>query len=417
MHMVQVCAQYPPDAPWPASSYYYDIQTCLAVQEGSTKIDRRRPIPAQERFAGNIQGSKEEVATEIELASNFPRVLPAREAKPNAQNGNGDSDLTSALKSPSRVWAVLIGIDAYGYPTYPLRGCVADALAMKQYLVEDLLVPKERIQSLLGCHDTSPTDVSPIPSRANIVGTLLSLITNPNIERGDPIIIYFAGHGSRYRSSDYYDNEVPDDDKEPDDERSHKYIEALCPTDRDSGESSGTPIPDISDRELNTVLSQLSRTKGHQITVILDCCHAGSLTRTVTSDVRTAPPLKRFLLEEMLRAGEEDLKDLPGYLPGSILAVDWCPDMASHVLVAACRGHEYASSKEVRKAKGMLDSWGGVFTSLLIGTLKSGQLREQATYTDLIKALPRRDLRQYSQTPITRGKRKRTCLWYQDRRR
>ncbi|KAK0205479.1 hypothetical protein DFS33DRAFT_1239179, partial [Desarmillaria ectypa] len=170
----------------------------------------------------------------------------------------------------SRVWAFLVGID--GYPSNPLRGCVADALAMKQHFVEDLLVPRERIQSLLGPtdqgHDT-PADVSSIPSRANILSVLLSLITNPNIERGDPIIIFFAGHGSRYPLSD--DDDDPDFDEEPDDERSRKFVEALCPIDRNTRDSGGVLIPDITDRELNTILSQISRSKGHRITFILDC--------------------------------------------------------------------------------------------------------------------------------------------------
>ncbi|PBK63120.1 hypothetical protein ARMSODRAFT_846101, partial [Armillaria solidipes] len=178
------------------------------------------------------------------------------------------------------IWAVLVGID--GYSSYPLRGCVADALAMKQYLVEDLLVPEDRVQSLLGSmnhRDTSQTDVSSIPSRENILSVLLSLITNPDIERGDPIIIFFAGHGSRYALSDYDDDEDSDFDEELEDGRSHKFVEAVCPIDRNTLDSRGALIPDISDRELNIILSQISRTKGHRITFILDCCHAGGVTR------------------------------------------------------------------------------------------------------------------------------------------
>ncbi|KAK0224027.1 peptidase C14, caspase domain-containing protein, partial [Armillaria fumosa] len=175
------------------------------------------------------------------------------------------------------IWAVLIGID--GYLSYPLRGCVADALTMEQYLVDDLLVPRERIQKLLGparSGDTS-TDVSSIPSRANVISLLHSLITNPNIKCGDPIIIFFSGHGSRYSLSD--DDDDPDFDEELDDERSGKYVEALCPMDRNTLDSSGALIPDITDRELNTILAQIARTKGNRITFILDCCHAGSVTR------------------------------------------------------------------------------------------------------------------------------------------
>ncbi|KAK0451919.1 peptidase C14, caspase domain-containing protein, partial [Armillaria borealis] len=172
------------------------------------------------------------------------------------------------------VYAVLIGID--GYSTYPLRGCVADALAMKKYFVEYLHVPNERIQSLLGpAHygDTSTEVPSLSPSRANILSVLLSLITNPDIKYGDPIIIFFAGHGSRYLLSS---QDGPDDDKAL---SPPKFVEAFCPMDRDSRDSNGVPVPDISDRELNTILSQIVSEKGSRITCILDCCHAGSITR------------------------------------------------------------------------------------------------------------------------------------------
>ncbi len=289
---------------------------------------------------------------------------------------------------PDRVWAVLVGIDEYS--RYPLNGCVTDALAMEQYLTDDLLVPRERIQILLGPRNTV-TDASSLPSRANILSLLLSLTTNPNIEHGDPIIIFFAGHGSRYPLSDHDDDE---------DECPPKFAEAFCPMDRGTLDSSGVPIPSITDRELNTILSQISRTKGHRITVILDCCHAGSITRG--SEVRTAPPEEGASLEGMLLAAEKTLKDLPGYR--SIVAEDWTPDMDSHVVVAACR------EDEVARAKQRGEAWGGAFTTALVKVLKLGKLREEATYMDLIETLAPRIC---NQTPNVAGRRKNTRLWYQ----
>ncbi|PBK64593.1 hypothetical protein ARMSODRAFT_1087990 [Armillaria solidipes] len=77
------------------------------------------------------------------------------------------------LPNSSRFWAVLIGID--GYPYYPLHGCVSDAKLMEKYLVENLGVPKNRIQLLLGGDDL---DTVSSPTRANILRTLYSLIDN-----------------------------------------------------------------------------------------------------------------------------------------------------------------------------------------------------------------------------------------------
>ncbi|KAK0437249.1 uncharacterized protein EV420DRAFT_1219552, partial [Desarmillaria tabescens] len=162
----------------------------------------------------------------------------------------------------SRFWAVLIGIDAY--PSNPLRGAVSDALTMRKFLINDLGIPEHRIQYLLGPHD--PTTGDPLaPSHANIINTLHSLISNEEIQRGDNIIIYYAGHGSSYQrsmhsataKSKYSRNFCP--------------VEALCPIDRDTKDVDGRWIPDISDRELNVLFTEISRVKGHKITFILDC--------------------------------------------------------------------------------------------------------------------------------------------------
>ncbi|PBK94590.1 hypothetical protein ARMGADRAFT_1164235 [Armillaria gallica] len=48
----------------------------------------------------------------------------------------------------SRFWAVLISVD--GDPHYPLHGCVSDAELMEKYLIENLGVPSNHIQRLLG---------------------------------------------------------------------------------------------------------------------------------------------------------------------------------------------------------------------------------------------------------------------------
>ncbi|KAK0186894.1 peptidase C14, caspase domain-containing protein, partial [Armillaria mellea] len=157
--------------------------------------------------------------------------------------------------------AVLIGIDAY--ESNPLRGCVRDTLMVERYLTEDLSVPKHRIQRLLGSNEHTSLDSYHIPTRVNIIQTLLGLINNAEIQKGDNIIIYFSGHGSRYSTAGYCAN-------------TNDSIESLCPIDRT--ESNGSHIPDISDREINKVLQNISRAKGHHVTFILDCSHAGTTT-------------------------------------------------------------------------------------------------------------------------------------------
>ncbi|KAK0207481.1 hypothetical protein IW262DRAFT_1234250, partial [Armillaria fumosa] len=160
--------------------------------------------------------------------------------------------------------AVVIGIDAYESIS-PLKCSVTDAQSFREYLTTKLGIPAMRIQVLLGSKQHTSSGSS-------------NLINNPDIKKGDNIIIYYAGHGSSYQFSDYNDVKETLDDHEIS-PGSTGYIKALCPIDRDTFDENGDTIPDISDREFNTILMLISRVKGHHITVILNCCHSASVSR------------------------------------------------------------------------------------------------------------------------------------------
>ncbi len=267
---------------------------------------------------------------------------------------------------------------------------------MERYLTEDLGVPGNRIQPLLGYKEHTSPDDPMYPSRAHIVGALLSLVTNPKISHGDNIIIYYAGHGSRYPLTEY------DEDDET------EYIEALCPIDRDTPGEDGEPVPDISDRELNTILTLISLSKGHRITLILDCCHSGGVSRSLPQPgARTSPRMGRATFKEMLVAGDNTLKHHTGYR--SILARDWCPDMDSHVFVAACKDDQCAKEKKVKGEDGTA-GYIGIFTDLLVRFLRSDYWKKETTYADLVHRLDKAP----HQTPVVAGKCKDARLWYQD---
>ncbi|SJL12671.1 uncharacterized protein ARMOST_16102 [Armillaria ostoyae] len=300
----------------------------------------------------------------------------------------------------SRLYAVLIGIDAY--ESYPLRGCVSDALALRKYLTEDLHVPKERIQCLLGPGSNCQVDSS-IPSRKNIISTLLGLVHNRQIQPGDSIIIYFSGHGTSYQCTQCHESIFTGEAPERACLKSLCPIEALCPIDRDTRDNDNTPLPDISDREFNAILTHIYRAKANRITVILDCCHTPNLNRSMLDEgARSMPPLPRASFHKMLHAADQNMQRFPDY--HSILDDDWLPNMDSHVILAPCR--EYQHTTERREESG----FHGLFTQSLLRTLRSGRLTKDATYTDLIDVLPWSDC----QTPVVAGKRKGTRLWYQD---
>ncbi|KAK0473814.1 caspase domain-containing protein [Armillaria luteobubalina] len=258
----------------------------------------------------------------------------------------------------SRFWAVLIGIDAY--ERSPLHGCVRDALMIERYLTEDLSVPKHRIQCLLGSNEHISSSNYHIPTRVNIIQTLIGLMNNAEIQTGDNIIIYFAGHGSGYSTAGYCSNAMDS-------------IESLCPIDRTEG--NGSHIPDISDREINVILQNICRAKGHRITFILDCSHAGIATGALVEGVRTLPPLSNGSPKHMFDVADVNSRQFPGYQ--SVCTDTWFPDMSSHVVMAACQEHQFVV--ETNREAGFQ----GVFTESL--------------------------------TPVVAGKHKDAQIWYQDR--
>ncbi|KAK0238384.1 hypothetical protein EDD85DRAFT_728220, partial [Armillaria nabsnona] len=109
--------------------------------------------------------------------------------------------------------------------------------------------------------------------RTNIIDALLSLSTNPQIHYGNNIIIYYTGHGAVYHCKDHPPFASLED-------LGRGTIEALCPMDHNTiNAHDKKPIPDISNRELHTILVKICHTKGHHSMVILDCCHSSSQTR------------------------------------------------------------------------------------------------------------------------------------------
>ncbi|KAK0235126.1 hypothetical protein EDD85DRAFT_954645 [Armillaria nabsnona] len=308
----------------------------------------------------------------------------------------------SRMLDPDRSWGVIIGIGAY--LASPLRGCVSDAHAVYQYLVRVVGVPESHVRLLLAPRGSSP-ETPDFPSRTNIIETLHGIPTNPLIQKGDNIIIYFSGHGASYHCSDYFPSESGG--------TAHTgAIEAICPADRCIDDVNGHPtVPDISDRELNTILHLIRITKGENITVITDCCYAGGVTRDISSSlscgtIRNLPPsLDRVSpgLELMLRAGDESLKkySLPG--TASVLKGDWSPLKASHVLLAACKDYQFA--REVQKDNGTVN---GIFTEALMSALRSGPRNQ--SYHDLCCTI---STTTPSQTPIAIGENNNTLFpWY-----
>jgi Caspase domain len=81
---------------------------------------------------------------------------------------------------------LIIGINEYISPNIPnLAGAVPDSEAMRGFLQTDLRVPSSQIRILRNSEAT----------RANIIDGIRAFPFNDDINEGDPILIYYVGHG------------------------------------------------------------------------------------------------------------------------------------------------------------------------------------------------------------------------------
>ena len=138
------------------------------------------------------------------------------------------------------MFALIIGIDKYtSTKCKELRGAVADAKAMKEYLEQDLRVPKDHIRTLF---DHSAT-------RDAIIKAFKELQTDERIKNGDPIVIFYAGHGGELSAPLSWIWWAPE-----------SKIQCLLPHDYEA--SKINPIPD---RAIGALVEGIAKSKGDNI--------------------------------------------------------------------------------------------------------------------------------------------------------
>ena len=122
-------------------------------------------------------------------------------------------------------------------------GAVPDADAIRYYLQEYLGVPSSQIWDLRNSEAT----------RAAIIHGIKAFSLNEGIKEGDPILIYYAGHGGSTKTPKGWDV------------GSTGKIELLIPYDHSSPLDDGNPKHGIPDRTLGALLSHLANKKGDNI--------------------------------------------------------------------------------------------------------------------------------------------------------
>ncbi len=202
--------------------------------------------------------------------------------------------------------ALLVGIAEYQHPDSNLRYPEQDAAAFGQYLIEQHGFEAGEMRILLSREATAAAmkrEFSALVARA---------------QPGDSVVFYFSSHGSQVADRD--GDEIDGLD------------EVLCPHDFNI-QNPDTHFTDDFLRE------QLALLKTRRCLLVMDCCHAGTGTRTGGSPAK------------------EGIKMIPSpYHPGPPQAVRGSPgaamksivrtgDTMNHLLIAGCAANE--SSYEI----------------------------------------------------------------------
>lgn len=155
--------------------------------------------------------------------------------------GISNADASSSTELPS-FFALIIGINEYVSPAVRnLEGAVSDALAVKKYLEDDLGVPASQIRFLYNAGAT----------RKAIIHELKDLAADQRVNRGDPILIYYAGYGSEVDAPEGW-------------KAGSAKIQLLIPHDFGTADS-GRAVHGIPDRTIGTLLSRIAEKCGDNI--------------------------------------------------------------------------------------------------------------------------------------------------------
>ncbi len=198
------------------------------------------------------------------------------------------TDAVLAAEKPIQGRALLVGCTKYDHlePSLHLQGPANDVALMRSLLIERFAFPAERIVSLTEL--TGRADVR--PTRANIEREFQRL--GREALPGEPIVIFLAGHGSQQ----------PDQDPSPDDPEPDGRDELFLPADIQGWDGRAGRVPNaIVDDELRAWLSAIEK-RGSAVTVIVDACCSGTMTRGVGERVRQIPPGLLVPLDELSKA-------------------------------------------------------------------------------------------------------------------
>jgi hypothetical protein len=235
--------------------------------------------------------------------------------------------MTEQPEQIPNIYALLIGIDYY-LPNRlykNLKGAVRDINLVASYLSETLKIPSERIFKLTSPNPEVAQTIetkNPEPTYENIVAKFKAI--TELAQPGQQVYIYYSGHGGR--TTTIY----------PDLKGADQYDEGIVPSDIGAG---GRYLLDV---ELAMLLKRMTD-KGLVVTLIMDSCHSGGVTRgdgAIRSGEETdkTPPNQESLVAPL----EELIANWKTLTEGVDSEIAWIPPIKNYLLLAACRPNEYA---------------------------------------------------------------------------
>ncbi len=243
--------------------------------------------------------------------------------------------------------ALCVGINDYPVDGADLAGCVNDANAWADLLVDRFDFPRSRVKLLTDRRATKKA----------ILDGLQALLAGAT--DGDVLVFTNSSHGSY----------IPDtEDDEPD-----GYDETICPWDVKEAQ--------ITDDELRAILADIPR--GVRFTMISDSCHSGSVTRARLDEVipglRTKDQRRvRFLNPALVRRTRllpDSRRKKPRGRVGTQAGM-------RHVLLSGCRDDEYSYDARIGS------KFHGAMTYHAIKAIRGARYR--ITPTQLARELNRR---------------------------
>lgn len=273
-------------------------------------------------------------------------------------------DHTEFFLRPRRVYALLVGIDAYradvvlnGRTAFaPLRGCVADVMAVKNWIEKRPGLAAE-VLTLTNGQATKGAIAQAMDEHLG------------QAQEGDTALFYFSGHGAL---------EAADPRLWPS-ETDGRLESVVCYAD---GQAQADWL--LADKELRWLIGRLwAKTRAH-IALVFDCCHSGDNTRLDRAIPRRAypgavfpvRPWSDFLFASSLDAADVAAKPIDEVLPPG-----------RYVQLSASESNEAAVEVAGR----------GVFTQALLESLDPvGALPD---YRQLNSQVRQRLRHRYSQRP------------------